>query len=56
MISTKWISHIDMENKGFANVTDLTRFINFVSQGFYKNRDLVLLYRRLTEDFDIEAH
>lgn len=52
MMSTKWIDHIDMEKKGFATVTDLTRFINFTSQGFYKNRDLILLFRRLTQDFD----
>ena len=45
-----------MEKKGFATVTDLTRFINFASQGFYKNRDLILLYKRLTEDFDTQAH
>lgn len=39
-----------MERKGFATVTDLTRFVNFASQGFFKNRDLILIYRRLTLD------
>ena len=41
---------IDTEKKGYANLPDLVRFFNFSTQSFFKNRDLALIYKRLTSD------
>lgn len=41
---------IDTDKKGYANLPDLVRFFNFSTQSFFKNRDLALIYKRLTSD------
>lgn len=39
---------LDLERKGFLTVEDFVRFLNIETGTFYRNRDLVLLFRRLT--------
>jgi hypothetical protein len=41
---------IDTDKKGYANLPDLVRFVNFSTQSFFKNRDFALIYKRLTSD------
>ena len=38
---------MDIDKKGFISVEDLVRFINVESDTYYRNRDLVLIYKRL---------
>ncbi len=38
----------DLEKKGYINMEDLVRFLNFESGNFYRNRDLVLIFKRLS--------
>jgi hypothetical protein len=37
---------LDLEKKGFINLEDFVRFLNFESGNFYRNRDLVLIFKR----------
>jgi hypothetical protein len=50
LIQNNWIMEIDTDKKGYANLADLVRFINFSTQSFFKNRDLALIFKRLTSD------
>jgi hypothetical protein len=48
---------IDLERKGFIELEDLVRFLNIESGTFFRNRDLFLIFRRLTsgEQVDFES-
>jgi hypothetical protein len=41
------LEKFDLEKKGYINMEDLVRFLNFESGNFYRNRDLVLIFKRL---------
>ena len=49
-------SKLDLEKKGYFVLEDLVRFLNMETGTFYRNRDLYLIFRRLTKttkiDFD----
>lgn len=38
---------VDLEKKGYFVVEDLVRFLNMETGTFYRNRDLILVFRRL---------
>ena len=38
---------MDIERKGWVSVEDVVRYINVESDQYYRNRDLILIYRRL---------
>jgi Ca2+-binding EF-hand superfamily protein len=42
------IYRIDIGNKGRIEVGDIVRFINFESDQYYRNRDLSLIFKRLS--------
>jgi hypothetical protein len=42
------IRGIDADKKGAILIEDMVRFINFESDQYYRNRDLSLIYRRLS--------
>ena len=37
-----------MDRKGYFTVEDLVRFLNMETGTFYRNRDLILIFKRLT--------
>ena len=39
---------LDLEKKGYLTVEDFVRFLNIETGTFYRNRDLILLFRRMT--------
>ena len=43
---------IDIDRKGYGLLSDLTRFMNFNSDSFYRNRDLALVFKRLTSSLN----
>ena len=43
------LEKFDLEKKGYINVEDLVRFLNFESGNFYRNRDLILISKRLLD-------
>lgn len=38
---------MDIERKGWISVEDLVRYVNVESDQYFRNRDLILIYRRL---------
>ena len=44
------LEKFDLEKKGYINMEDFVRFLNFESGNFYRNRDLVLIFKRLLND------
>lgn len=38
---------MDIDRKGYVSVEDLVRFVNVESDQYFRNRDLVLIYKRL---------
>ena len=44
------LEKFDLEKKGHINMEDLVRFLNFESGNFYRNRDLVLIFKRFTNE------
>lgn len=47
LIDFKWVKCIDLENKQFADMNDLVRFMNFGQDSYYRVSDIVLIYKRL---------
>lgn len=43
-------SKIDMEKKGYIELEDLVRFLNIESGIFFRNRDVFLIFRRLSKE------
>jgi len=41
------VSDLDLHNKGYLGLEDLVCFVNLYSNTFYRNRDMVLVMRRL---------
>lgn len=41
---------VDLERKGYLTVEDFVRFLNIETGTFYRNRDLILIFRRLGSD------
>ena len=39
---------MDIEKKGNITIEDMVRYINLESDKYYRNRDLSLIYRRLS--------
>lgn len=39
---------LDLERKGYFILEDLVRFLNMETGTFFRNRDLYLVFRRLT--------
>ncbi len=39
---------IDLERKGFIELEDLVRLLNIESGTFYRNRDIFLIFRRIS--------
>ena len=40
---------VDLERKGYFTVEDLVRFLNMETGSFYRNRDLILIFKRFTQ-------
>ena len=45
--------NIDLEKKGAITIDDFARFINFEGNTYYRTRDLMLLFRRITGGFEL---
>ena len=43
------VDKVDMERKGYFTVEDLVRFLNMETGTFYRNRDLILIFKRFTK-------
>ena len=43
------LDKVDLERKGYFSVEDLVRFLNMETGTFYRNRDLILIFRRFTK-------
>lgn len=41
---------LDLELKGFLQIEDVVRYLNIETGKFYRNRDLVLIFKRLTKN------
>ncbi len=39
-----------MEKRGYINLEDFVRFLNFESGNFYRNRDLILIFKRFLNE------
>lgn len=39
---------MDIDGKGSVSIEDVVRFVNVESDQYYRNRDLVLVFRRLS--------
>lgn len=42
-----FVKAMDIDRKGYVSVEDLVRFVNVESDQYFRNRDLVLIYKRL---------
>lgn len=38
---------MDIDRKGSISVEDMVRYVNVESDQYYRNRDLILIYRRI---------
>lgn len=50
------MKELDIEMKGSIRVEDLVRFINMRTKNFYRSRDLILIFTRLTGKNKKEVH
>lgn len=41
---------LDLEKKGYIVLEDIVRFLNMETGTFYRNRDIYLIFRRISED------
>ena len=49
------IEKLDMDGKGFITVEDIVRIINMEEGTFFRNRDLYLVFQRLSQNEMINA-
>ena len=44
---------VDLEKKGYLTIEDFVRFLNLETGSFFRNRDVILIFRRMTKTPEI---